>query len=69
MGSAALQLCWVANGRVDAYYERDLKPWDIAAGALIAREGGATVELPSSDNGDLTVAATPSIFGALRSLL
>ena len=69
MGSAALQLCWVACGRVDAYYERDLKPWDVAAGALIAKEAGATVELPTGSGGDLTVAGPPAIFAALRSLL
>ena len=69
MGSAALQLCWVGCGRLDAYYERDLKRWDIAAGALIAREAGAVVEFPSVDNGDLTVTAPPAIFDSLRSLL
>ena len=40
-GSAALDLVWVAMGRVDAYWERGLQPWDIAAGALIARRAGA----------------------------
>ena len=40
-GSAALQLCWVGAGRVDAYFERDTKLWDYAAGALVAREAGA----------------------------
>uniref|UniRef100_UPI00058B4CFF inositol monophosphatase family protein n=1 Tax=Ilumatobacter nonamiensis TaxID=467093 RepID=UPI00058B4CFF len=69
MGSAALQLCWVACGRVDAYYERDLKPWDIAAGTVIAREAGATVEQPCAGNADLTAAGAPAIFHALRSLL
>jgi myo-inositol-1(or 4)-monophosphatase len=39
-GAAAVDLCWVAAGRVDAYYERGLNPWDFAAGALIAREAG-----------------------------
>lgn len=40
-GAAALDLVWVAMGRVDAYWERGLQPWDIAAGALIARRAGA----------------------------
>ena len=40
-GSAAIDLCSVACGRLDAYYERGLNPWDIAAGGLIAREAGA----------------------------
>ena len=39
-GSAALELCAAAAGRVDAYYEADLKPWDHAAGALVAAEAG-----------------------------
>ncbi|NND74803.1 MAG: inositol monophosphatase [Ilumatobacter sp.] len=68
-GSAALQMCWVACGRLDAYYERDLKPWDLAAGAFIASEAGARVEFPGDDNGDLTVVTTPGVFDALRALL
>lgn len=43
MGSAATDLCMIAAGRLDAYYERGLQPWDYAAGALIAREAGALV--------------------------
>ena len=43
MGSAAIDLCMLASGRVDAYYERGLQPWDYAAATLIAREAGATV--------------------------
>lgn len=42
-GSAALDLCYVAAGRVDGFFELGLKPWDIAAGELIAREAGAIV--------------------------
>ena len=45
MGAAAVDLCSVACGRVDAYYERGLNHWDLAAGELIAGEAGATVEL------------------------
>ena len=40
-GSAELKLCQVAAGRLDAYFEANLKPWDYAAGQLIAKEGGA----------------------------
>ena len=40
VGAAALDLCWVACGRFDAHYERGLKPWDVAAGALIATRAG-----------------------------
>ena len=43
LGSAALDLCYVAAGRFDGYWELFLRPWDVAAGALIAREAGATV--------------------------
>ncbi|MDC0609113.1 inositol-1-monophosphatase [Vibrio sp.] len=42
-GSAALDLCYVAAGRVDGYFELGLKPWDMAAGELIAREAGVIV--------------------------
>ena len=42
-GSAALDLCHVAMGRLDAYWELDLDPWDMAAGALILREAGGKV--------------------------
>ena len=43
LGSAALDLCWVAAGRFDCYYEHHLEPWDSAAGALIVVEAGGTV--------------------------
>lgn len=43
LGSAALDLCWVASGRMNAYFERELNPWDHAAGVLIATEAGAVV--------------------------
>jgi myo-inositol-1(or 4)-monophosphatase len=43
LGSAALDLCYVAAGRFDGFWEMALKPWDVAAGALIAEEAGAEV--------------------------
>ena len=43
LGSAALDLCYVACGRFEGFWEQRLKPWDTAAGALIASEAGATV--------------------------
>lgn len=43
LGSAALDLCYVAAGRLDGYWEKDLKPWDVMAGMLIAREAGGQV--------------------------
>jgi myo-inositol-1(or 4)-monophosphatase len=68
-GSAALHLCWVAAGRVDAYVERDIKPWDYAAGALIAAEAGAVIELPCMENDTLVLAANPSLHAQLRALV
>lgn len=69
MGSAALNLCWVGCGRLDGFYERDIKVYDYAAGALIASEAGAQVELPAANNTDLTISATDSVFAPLRALV
>jgi myo-inositol-1(or 4)-monophosphatase len=50
MGSAALDLAWLAAGRYDAYFERAVKPWDIAAGTLLCTRAGLSVrELPARD--------------------
>ena len=43
LGSAALDLAWVAAGRFDGYWESGLKPWDVAAGVLLVREAGGFV--------------------------
>lgn len=71
MGSAALDLCYVAAGRLDAYFERGTHHWDRAAGGLVATEAGAAVgDLaggPPSD--DLVLAAAPPVAEALRGLL
>jgi len=42
-GAAALDLAWVAAGRLDGYWERDIKPWDMAAGLILVREAGGFV--------------------------
>ena len=42
-GAAALDLAWIAAGRLDAYWERDLSPWDMAAGSILVREAGGFV--------------------------
>ena len=70
-GSAALDLCRVAAGEVDAFWELDLSPWDRAAGALIAREAGAVVELlpAAHGSGPAVVAAHPSLLPSLLELL
>ena len=71
LGSGALDLCLVACGRVDAYLERGLFPWDLAAGELIAREAGAVVTgLGDALSGyDLMLAAGPSLHPLLQSAL
>jgi myo-inositol-1(or 4)-monophosphatase len=67
MGSAATDLCGVAIGRVDAYYELGLNHWDLAAGALIAAEAGASVTMPIDD--DLIIAAAPGVATELAHLI
>ncbi len=69
MGSAALNMCWVACGRLDGYFEHDTKLYDYAAGALIAQEGGATVELPADNEADRSMAASPRIIDSLRGVV
>lgn len=69
MGSAAADLCLLAAGRLDAYYERGLQPWDYAAGLLIARESGVHVYGRDADTppGEpLLIAAAPSLAVELR---
>ncbi|MFJ6081563.1 inositol monophosphatase family protein [Streptomyces sp. NPDC092369] len=70
-GSAAVDLCDVASGRLDGYYERGLNAWDYGAGDLIAREAGAlTGGRPSQPpSPTLTIAATPGVFEPLQRLL
>ncbi len=70
-GAAALDLCSVACGRLDAYFEAGLAPWDLAAGGLIAAEAGAVVTDFAGDppRAGAVVAATPGISDALRALL
>lgn len=67
LGAASVDFCWTARGRIDAYYEWGLQPWDIAAGALIAREAGCVVTPLAGDDDTVgTIAAcAPGIAGAL----
>lgn len=74
-GSAALDLCYIACGRQDAYLEQNLKPWDYAAGALILQEAGGyvgtwkrEVQLPYLENADV-FAANGKINEELSNLL
>jgi myo-inositol-1(or 4)-monophosphatase len=66
-GSAALDLSWLAAGRVDGYYERGLSAWDWAAGSLIVKEAGGRVEPLAGEPFGL-VAAGPRLIDALREL-
>ena len=52
IGSAALDLCYIACGRADVYYELQLSPWDFAAGALIVSEAGGRFALPRNGRAD-----------------
>ena len=70
LGSAALDLCYVAAGRLDGYYEHGLKDWDRAAGLLVATEAGAVAcGLRGRPPGALTVAASPAVAAELTTLL
>jgi myo-inositol-1(or 4)-monophosphatase len=71
LGSGALDLCAVAAGRLDAYFEEGLSPWDLSAGGLIAREAGARVEgLHGAPAGAaMVLAAGPAVFEPLHALL
>lgn len=73
IGAAALDLCMVASGAVDAHFEHGLSPWDWAAGALIAAEAGAVVSTPppSSRSGDghPTIAVAPGVADAFVAAL
>jgi myo-inositol-1(or 4)-monophosphatase len=65
-GSAALDLCWVAGARVDAYYEWGLNPWDLSAGRVICTEAGGVVDILA---GHTIVATTPALVQPLKDLL
>ena len=72
-GSAALDLAYVAAGRLDGFFEKGLKSWDIAAGALLITEAGGIIgdfsgEQGYLENGDV-IAGNPKIFVQLLSLL
>jgi myo-inositol-1(or 4)-monophosphatase len=71
IGSAALDLCSVACGRLDAYFEAGLNPWDYAAGALVAAEAGCVVTgLRDRRPGErIVAAAAPGLAGDLFGLL
>ncbi len=72
-GSAALDLCYVACGRLDAFWELKLKPWDVVAGRLIVEEAGGRVTnlqgAPAPRDGRETLASNGKLHEAMRALL
>jgi len=76
-GSAALDYCWVACGRLQGYYEGGLAPWDMAAGRLIAIQAGATaghyapttLALPQDILGQYILVASPGVFNEMQRVL
>jgi len=73
LGSAALDLCYVAAGRLDGFWETDLKPWDIAAGALIVSEAGGRVSsmdgTPFTSRGRQVLASNGAIHDAMLEII
>lgn len=73
MGAAALDLCYVAAGRFDAFWENGLSPWDVAAGSLIVKEaGGVIVSLAGDKNpvyADSILASNANLHQAIKTLL
>jgi myo-inositol-1(or 4)-monophosphatase len=73
IGAAALDLCLVAAGSLDAHVEHGLNPWDFAAGSLIAQEAGALVRIPPtsarSQQGELVLVGTPKVYHELAGVL
>jgi myo-inositol-1(or 4)-monophosphatase len=71
LGSAAIDLCLLADGSIDLYYERGLNPWDMAAGAVVATEAGAVVTgLRGGPAGNaMTVAGPPELVAQLAEIL
>jgi myo-inositol-1(or 4)-monophosphatase len=73
LGSAAIDLAWLAHGRTDAIITMSNKPWDMAAGVIIAREAGATIMdkdgTPHHTHSHATIAANPALIPAILRLV
>jgi myo-inositol-1(or 4)-monophosphatase len=72
-GAAALDLAYVAAGRCEAFWERNLNPWDVAAGSLIVKEaGGMIADISTTDNpvrSGNVIASNPSLFAEIKKIL
>ena len=68
-GAAALDLAWLAAGRVDAFFERGLKHWDWAAGRLLVEEAGGVVDWLEDDWPGMVAASSPELLAELRAFL
>ncbi|MGI9254121.1 MAG: inositol monophosphatase family protein [Thermomicrobiales bacterium] len=72
-GSAALNLCFVAAGRIDGYWERGIAPWDVAAGAAILLEAGGVITdfqgNPYRSDDRVVLAGNPTIHGLMRAII
>ena len=72
-GAASLDLAWVAAGRLDGYWERNLQPWDIAAGQIMVREAGGTISGFEGDDDPLktghVICGNEFVHGELVKLL
>jgi len=73
-GSAALDLAYIACGRLDGFFELTLQPWDYAAGSLLIREAGGTItnwqgQDPSLRRGDSILAASRAVHADLLGLI
>lgn len=69
LGSAAMDLAWVASGRADGFWEYDLQPWDIAAGALLIEEAGGLITNLDGSSLDLNHGAILAATAPVHSLL
>jgi myo-inositol-1(or 4)-monophosphatase len=73
LGSAALEMCYVAAGMLDAYWEYNLKPWDMGAGGLICKEAGVKISGIKGEEyspfGSSVLTAHPTLYSALQSIL
>ena len=78
LGSPALDICWVACGRMQGFYEGKLSPWDVAAAKLIAIEAGAEVGYYKKEdsypvleciNGNNIIVSSPKVFDELKHIL